>query len=152
MDIQSVALDFELDGNIYVADYGGGRIVKVSPEGRVERVISSSSKERGGQIKPHGLIVRDGCIYIAERSQGVILVLSLDGEVLARWRPAQKAFDPLSIRFAGQCAVVANYSDGGIDLFSLAGGLMATLGYWEKLMEISCMSPTVSMIGRLGCS
>lgn len=128
LDIGPTSLDFDASGNLYVADYRERRIIKMTPDGQVDQIIEVLVESGEEKIQPHGLSIWNGKIYIAERVQGVILVLTLDGKVLERWKPADRKFVPLTIRFAESCAVVANYADGGLNLFSSSGDFIEQVG------------------------
>ena len=79
-------LVFSSTGEIYVADAGNGRIVRLSPEGGFISQWGRKGKARGEFAAAHGIGIdsRDR-IYVADRGNHRVQVFSPDGEFLASW-------------------------------------------------------------------
>lgn len=80
-------------GRIFIADgYGNARILEYNAAG--ERVKQWGTAGTGpGQFNlPHGLALRDGVIYVADRQNGRIQRFDLDGKYLGEWNHLGKTF------------------------------------------------------------
>lgn len=71
-----VGVATDLDGNVYVADAGNGRIIAFRPNGTFWRALSANLRN------PHGLAVDGGLLYVADRGNKRVAVLDLDGALL----------------------------------------------------------------------
>lgn len=52
-------------GNVFAANYGGGRVVRVTPDGRVTRVLESE-----GRWAPSGVALSGADLYVLEYGSG----------------------------------------------------------------------------------
>jgi sugar lactone lactonase YvrE len=80
-------------GRVFIADgYANARIVEYNSAG--ERVKQWGSPGTGpGQFHlPHGLVLRDGVIYVADRQNGRIQRFDLEGKYLGEWNHLGKTF------------------------------------------------------------
>lgn len=140
-------LVFSSKGEIYIADAGNGRVVRLKPNGDWIGAWGS----RGPKGKPHGPsefaaahgIAIDGKdrIYVADRGNNRIQVFSPEGEFLAQWTGFGNPFGALVV--GGELLV----SDGDahtISHLSLVDGKMAA--QWGnpetlKLPHLMALSP-----------
>ena len=78
------------DGNLYIADTGNKRILIVSREGELIRVITDKKNFK----TPSGVNVdQDGNIYVADESSRAVLVYSPEGELIRTWeKPTHPLF------------------------------------------------------------
>ncbi len=79
-------LVFATNGDIYVADAGNGRIVRLSAEGEFLSQWGHKGEGEGEFAAAHGIAIdgRDR-IYVADRGNNRVQVFSKDGEFLAAW-------------------------------------------------------------------
>lgn len=80
-------------GRVFIADgYGNARILEYNAAG--ERVKQWGTAGTGpGQFNlPHGLTLRDGVIYVADRQNGRIQRFDLEGKYLGEWGHLGKTF------------------------------------------------------------
>lgn len=79
-------LVFASTGDIVVADAGNGRIVRLSPEGKVIAEWGKKGKGPGEFAAAHGIAIdsRDR-IYVADRGNNRVQVFDLSGKILAQW-------------------------------------------------------------------
>ena len=78
------------DGNLYIADTGNKRILIVSKEGELIRII----KDKKNFKTPSGVNVDgEGNIYVADESSRAVLVYSPEGELIRTWeKPTHPLF------------------------------------------------------------
>ena len=78
------------DGNLYIADTGNKRILIVSREGELIRII----KDKKNFKTPSGVNVdQDGNIYVADESSRMVLVYNPEGELIRTWeKPTHPLF------------------------------------------------------------
>jgi DNA-binding beta-propeller fold protein YncE len=82
---EGIALDH--DGNVWVADYGRDRVVKLAPDGRLLLALGTKGSGIGEFVGPKGIAVdlASGHIYIADTGNGRIQRLTPDGTPDAIW-------------------------------------------------------------------
>lgn len=79
-----LALDTE--DNLYVTEFGGGRVFVFSPEGELLHQFAGAGDEVGELNGPTGIAVdADGLIYIGESGTSRVQVFSPDGDPIAVW-------------------------------------------------------------------
>jgi DNA-binding beta-propeller fold protein YncE len=79
-------LVFDSHGNMYVADSGNGRIVKLDPEGKYLLEWGKKGKEPGQFATAHGLAIdKQDRIYVADRGNKRVQIFDRDGKHLADW-------------------------------------------------------------------
>ncbi|HET6316972.1 MAG TPA: NHL repeat-containing protein [Chloroflexota bacterium] len=94
---EGIALD--RDGNVWVADYGRDRVVKLSPEGHVLLALGSRGSGASEFVGPKGIAVdpASGRVYVADTGNGRVQRLAPDGTLEASWplpSPAASAPSP----------------------------------------------------------
>jgi DNA-binding beta-propeller fold protein YncE len=69
------------DGNLWVADYGNDRVVKLSPDGRLLLSWGSHGSGPGEFVGPKGVAVdpSTGRLYVADTGNARVLRLGPDG-------------------------------------------------------------------------
>jgi DNA-binding beta-propeller fold protein YncE len=85
-------------GDLYVTDgYGNARIHHFSPVGELIESWGEPGDGPGQYVLPHGLLIDDDRLYVADRENDRVQVLSMGGEFLGSWtdcyRPAQLCKD-----------------------------------------------------------
>lgn len=79
-------LVFASTGEIVVADAGNGRIVKLSPEGKVIGEWGRRGKAQGEFAAAHGIAIdKQDRIYVADRGNNRVQVFTLDGKQIGVW-------------------------------------------------------------------
>ena len=75
------------DGNLWVADYGRDRVIKLAPDGRLLQVLGSRGSDPGQFVGPKGVAVDPltGHLYVADTGNGRIQRLAPDGTAEATW-------------------------------------------------------------------
>jgi sugar lactone lactonase YvrE len=82
---EGIALD--RDGNVWVADYGRDRVVKLSPDGRLLLALGSRGSSGLEFVGPKGIAVdpSSGRIYVADTGNARVQRLAPDGTLEASW-------------------------------------------------------------------
>ncbi len=114
------------NGDIYVSDgYGNNLVHKYSSDG--ELLLSWGEPGEGpGQFNlPHGIWVRDGKVYVADRQNHRIQIFTLDGEYITEWGGFKQPCD-LSIDEAG--IVYVPELQGRVSILNLDGEVLARIG------------------------
>ena len=116
-------LVFAATGEIVVADAGNGRIVKLSPEGKVVGEWGKRGKADGEFAAAHGIAIdkRDR-IYVADRGNNRVQVFSLDGKQLGVWTGFGNPFGLIVI---GDQLLVSDGDANKITHLSLKDGKIA---------------------------
>jgi DNA-binding beta-propeller fold protein YncE len=75
------------DGNLWVADYGRDRIVKLAPDGRLLQVLGGHGSDAGQFVGPKGVAVDplSGHVYVTDTGNARIQRLAPDGTPEATW-------------------------------------------------------------------
>lgn len=80
-------------GRIFIADgYGNARILEYNAAGELVKQWGTAGTGPGQFNLPHGLALRDGVIYVADRQNGRIQRFDLDGKYLGEWNHLGKTF------------------------------------------------------------
>jgi sugar lactone lactonase YvrE len=80
-------------GRLFIADgYANARIVEYSSAGKRLRQWGTPGTGPGQFHLPHGLVLRDGVIYVADRQNGRIQRFDLEGKYLGEWNHLGKTF------------------------------------------------------------
>jgi DNA-binding beta-propeller fold protein YncE len=93
---EGIALDH--DGNIWVADYGRDRVVKLSPDGRLVVSWGSRGSGAGEFVGPKGVSIdpTSGRIYVADTGNSRVQRIAPDGTPEASWPLPPAAAPPSS--------------------------------------------------------
>ena len=117
---------FASSGEIVVADAGNGRIVKLSPEGKVVAEWGRKGKAPGEFAAAHGIAIdKQDRIYVADRGNNRVQVFALDGKQLAVWTGFGNPFGLIVI---GDELLVSDGDANRIIHLSLKDGRIA--GQW----------------------
>jgi DNA-binding beta-propeller fold protein YncE len=80
-------------GRIFIADgYGNARILEYNAAGQRVKQWGTAGTGPGQFNLPHGLVLRDGVIYVADRQNGRIQQFDLEGKYLGEWNHLGKTF------------------------------------------------------------
>lgn len=123
------------DGNLYIADTGNKRVLVVSREGELIRVI----KDKKNFKTPSGVNVdAEGMVYVADESARAVLVYDQDGKLVRSWeKPTHPLFGETApykprkvvIDKRGNLYISSKGNTNGIVQLSPAGG-GEFLGYY----------------------
>src|SRR6266545_4198746 len=109
---------FDRAGNLYVVDIPAGRIFRVAPDGRPEKVAEYDGEPNG--LKIH----RDGRIFIADHKQGLLQLDPATGRVsVALDRPYAERFRGLNDLLFARNGDLYFTDQGESDLRELSGRL-----------------------------
>ena len=83
----SRALALDRDGNLWVADYGRDRVVKLAPDGRLLQSWGSRGSGPGEFVGPKGVAIdpTSGRLYVADTGNARVQRLAPDGTPEANW-------------------------------------------------------------------
>lgn len=76
---------FDADGNLYVADGGNFRIVKLGPDGNMIKMFGEKGEGEGQFNFPHSVVVKGDTLYVADRENQRIQLFDLDGNFKEAW-------------------------------------------------------------------
>jgi len=77
---------FASNGDLYVADSGNGRIVRLNKNGQFVSQFGKKGKEKGQFATAHGLAIDSkDRVYVADRGNNRVQVFAPSGEFLAEW-------------------------------------------------------------------
>ena len=83
-------LAIDLDGNLYIADTGGCRVVKLSPAGEVVAKFGSKGTGRGQFVEPTDVAVGpNGLMYVADAGNRRVVILDAGGGYVGEWAAPQ---------------------------------------------------------------
>jgi DNA-binding beta-propeller fold protein YncE len=82
---EGIALDQE--GNLWVADYGHDRVVKLNPDGHLLLSWGSRGSAPGEFVGPKGIAIdpSSGRIYVADTGNARVQRMAPDGTAEAAW-------------------------------------------------------------------
>ena len=121
----------DADGNVYVADTGNARVVKLSPAGEVLATFGRKGTGDGEFQEPVAVAVEPtGSILVLDAADGYIQRFSPSGEFLSRFGgPAIRPYHPrgLTVNVDGEIAV-ADTGSSRVTLLESDGKLSSQLG------------------------
>ena len=80
-------------GRVFIADgYGNARVLEYDAAGKRVKQWGTAGTGPGQFNLPHGIALRDGVIYVADRQNGRIQRFDLDGKFLGEWTHLGKTF------------------------------------------------------------
>lgn len=120
-------------GNIYVAGYGNGRILKFTPQGDFLASWNSVTSDEDTLVHPHGIFYYNGLLYITElQSPARVVVYTPQGDFVAEFGNDQTTEYvleyPTALFIHGDIIYVADAVDCQIKLFSLDGSFIDSFG------------------------
>ena len=139
-------IGFSSKGELFIADAGAGRIVRLAPDGKYMASWGAKGKADGQFAAAHGLTVdgRDRVI-VADRGNDRVQVFSADGKHVASWSGFGNPFGVLAV---GDRLLVTDGDADRLILLSLdSGEELARWGDSESLLLPHLMA--VSPDGRL---
>ncbi len=128
------ALAFDGSGNLYVCDWGNGKIVVFSRE-RDWTLSSKPSKviKPPGLIAPRGItFAYDGSFFVVDWGQPAILHFDREGNLLNKWGPYIGNIllqEPVSLAFKDDMLFVADYATSKVYKFNLRSNKV--LNTWD---------------------
>lgn len=117
------------DGNLYIADFGAGRVREYTPGGQLLAVWGDGANGSVSLQNPEAIAV-DGSenVFVTEQA-GQVLKFSPAGKLLAAWsgRPSAPLDDPSGIALDGAGNIyVAEYMGNRVDKLSASGHVLAS--------------------------
>lgn len=113
---------FASSGDIYVADAGNGRIVRLAADGSFKAQWGRKGSKEGEFAAAHGIgIDAEDRIYVADRGNDRIQVFSKDGTFLAAWTGFG---NPFGVQVVGDELIVTDGDAHTISHLSLKDGRM----------------------------
>jgi 6-bladed beta-propeller len=80
-------------GQLFIADgYGNARVLVYDSSGKRVRQWGSAGTGPGQFNLPHGIALKDGIVYVADRQNGRIQRFDLEGKYLGEWTHLGKTF------------------------------------------------------------
>ena len=124
-------VNVDSEGDIYVSDMNNGRVVKLSPEGRLLGVFGHNEWGPGLLSKPHGTAVGpDGRVYITDGGRkgphGKIMILAPDLETVEREIFVEPDTFPITPRILGGELYVTFRE--GVRVYNLDGDFLREWG------------------------
>lgn len=121
------------DGNIYVASYGNGYILKFTAQGQLLQSWNAVTSDEDVLVHPHGLFYYEGLLYITElQAPARVIVYDLDGTFVTQFGNDQTtdyALEyPTSLYVYDDVVYVADAVANQIKLFSLDGEFLRAFG------------------------
>jgi DNA-binding beta-propeller fold protein YncE len=126
------ALAFDPQGNLYVSDFGNGRIQKFSQDGKLLQVIGSKGDEKvkktGTFNQPTGIYVDDqGFLYVCDTFFHRIQKFDAKGVFVKEWN--HSFFGPRGISGDGHSRLyVSDTGNHAIQMFDMDGKFMGQIG------------------------
>jgi sugar lactone lactonase YvrE len=126
------ALALDSQGNLYVSEFAGARVVRISPAGRVTNVAGTGTSGYSGDGKrataaqlsePTGVALDDyGDLAIADYGSDVVRVVNRAGVIrTVRGSVAARLRHPIGVSFDGRSLHVADTGNGRLMLIPPAG-------------------------------
>lgn len=118
-------------GNIFVANTGGGQIVKFSPSGDMLQIIGEHGSGRGQLSEPNSVMVaEDGVIYAIDAQAGRVLLFDAEGKYQSDFpiAAASPAVGPRAIIASDGSILMTATEPHLIQRFSKSGELLAQMG------------------------
>lgn len=125
-------LVFSSSGEMYVADAGNGRIVRLSPKGQFISQWGRKGEGEGEFAAAHGIAIdSQGRIYVADRGNNRVQVFSPEGRFLAAWTGFG---NPFGVLVVGDELLVSDGDANTISRLRLTDGkLLSQWGDGETL-------------------
>jgi DNA-binding beta-propeller fold protein YncE len=127
-------IDIGSDGNVYVTEFRGNRVFKLSPRGELLAQWGGPGDGPGQLNAPTGIAVDgDGFVYVAESGASRIQKFTGEGEFVTAWgepggEPGQ-FLSAMGIDISADGRVyVADFGNGRVQVFSVDGDLLFTFG------------------------
>ena len=124
-------MGIDADGNLYVADTGGGRIVKFSPDGTVVAKMGGRGSGPGQFSEPTDVVVDSGGqIYVADAGNRRIVRLDAAGGYVSEWGiPQSVAHDAVHLALDNLGRLFVTDPEGGrLLVYDTAGRLLQESG------------------------
>lgn len=133
-------------GNVYVADFGAGKVRKISPAGLASDYATRYFENATGIVSPQGVAINnDGVVYVTDTTLNRIYRIDLDGVAytlpISFAKPADALFVPRGIAVAPDGSLYV--SDSGNDLIrklSGAGQVSTLAGAGQELRRPNGMA------------
>ena len=113
---------FASNGDIYIADAGNGRIVRLAADGSFKMQWGTKGSKEGEFAAAHGIgIDADDRVYVADRGNNRVQVFSKDGAFVAAWSGFG---NPFGVQVVGDELVVTDGDAHTISHLRLTDGRM----------------------------
>jgi len=135
-------------GRVLVADgYTNGRIAVFDREGNFLEQWGEAGDGAGEFDLPHGIAADDERIYVADRENARVQVLSLEGEPLDEFRVGQTGH-PYAVKPIGSGYVLVVEGRDMLDRFGAIGRLYRSDGALERVFDIGVDPRTGVSLGH----
>ncbi|MBM3786763.1 MAG: 6-bladed beta-propeller [Acidobacteria bacterium] len=125
---------FASNGDMYVADSGNGRIVRLDKNGKFVSQFGKKGKATGEFATAHGLAIdKKNRIYVADRGNKRVQVFSPAGEFLAEWTGFGNPFGMLVV---GKQLIVSEGDINRMFHFDLNSGKIVSEWGDEKMLQL----------------
>lgn len=118
-------------GNLYIADAGNSRIVKLGPDGGMLASFGTAGPGVGEIKEPNGVAIdAGGSIYVTDATNGKLLKYRSDGTFEKEWRgPDPGLYGPRDITFGpDQTLYIIDQGNGRIVKFTPASEIFTSWG------------------------
>lgn len=123
------------DGRIYISDgYGNARVHVFDPNGTHLKSWGEPGFQPGQFFLPHGILVNEGTVYVADRENGRVQLFDLDGNFKTEWRkiyrPSVLKLGPEGLIYICECKHDEDFTDPAPSRFCIMtkeGELVARL-------------------------
>ena len=116
------------NGEIFVADTGNGRVAVFSQDGQLVRTIGSVGSGPGQFSSPVGVVISpDGELYVSDRSNQSVQVLTLQGVYIREFGKGQLSGQHKLLLSSDKHVLVADYNNNRVAVFNKYGTLVSSL-------------------------
>lgn len=131
---------FASNGDMYVADSGNGRIVRLDKNGKFVSQFGKKGKAKGEFATAHGLAIdKKDRIYVADRGNNRVQVFSSNGEFIAEW----KGFgNPFGLLVTGKQLIVSEGDVNKMFHFDIDKGELVNQWGDEKMLQLPHLMST----------
>jgi DNA-binding beta-propeller fold protein YncE len=131
-------LAVDINENLYVADTGNGRVLKLDATGKLQAQWGKRGSSPGEYLDPLGIIVDGNALYVADTGNRRVQKLTLDGRPLGQW-PVSGGVSHLATDGRGRL-YVSDSQNSQIWVLTTDGNSVGRIGGQEGVVTI-CRSP-----------
>lgn len=120
---QGLALDS--DGNIYLADTGGSRILKSDANGNLVAEWGSLGKHKNQLNDPKGMVIWNDSLFVVDSNNNRIVEINLTGKWINSWNIDEGSYD-IAIDTEGRLFLLSRQNNE-IQVYSTEGSLISVI-------------------------